>query len=155
MNFTFLLIFIVIVKHHFVKRATSERISPHCKLPLACHLPCVQMSSPSMMIKTHLLANGLIVFLKKQMEILCSNDFTRLIFVIPQIKSEHKVSKKWNILFMKFKCDLHYNKFSPILRPKPKVAMSWNTMPILPKALGMCVLRNCTLFFIFDHSFII
>ena len=83
-------IFIVIVKHHFVKRATSERISPHCELPLACHLPCVQMSSPSMMIKTHLLANGLIVFLKKQMEILCSNDFTRLIFVIAQIKSEHK-----------------------------------------------------------------
>ena len=48
--------------------------------------------------------------------------------------------------FIGAKIEFHKQKCPILMRPKPKVAMSLDTMPILPKALGIYVLAEiCSL----------
>ena len=137
------------------KSATLERVSLHCELPLACQLPRVQMSSPSMMIKTHLLHNGVIVFLKKLMKFYFQLRFHEIIFLNFHYGRNHNfLSSKIFENPWKFKCD-SIKSLASFYALSPKLQWAETPCQILPKALGICVLRSCTLFFIFDHSFLI
>ena len=82
-------------------------------------------------------------------EILFSIAVSRDYFSKFSLSQKSQLVFQWN-LWKSIEIQMRFNKkFGLILRPKPKAAMSWNAMPILPKALGICVLRSCTVYTLF------
>ena len=84
-------------------------------------------------------------------EILFSIAVSRDYFSKFSLSQKSQLVVQWN-LWKSMKIQMRFNKkFGLILRPKPKVAMSWNTMPNTAKSIRhMCVTKLYTLFHIWS-----